>query len=338
MYRCSANRRRISGTSPRYQATISSSDMPSKSGRAARRSVIFAWSASRSVSGGLAKTQPSVAWMSVGALRVLVALHPDVRGHARHLPPERVVHLLRGEPRGAHAQHARHGRVQVAVPAEAPDHLGVGRRELVELEGTEALEGVAPAGLRGLDDPEGPGGRGDRPREHLAHVPAGVEREALARLPIADPTFRQPHRFPPVVKALGRYPLPPWVRRRRSRTRSSSVLGDQALLEHEGADALAGRGGLLHQLGHALVAEERVERRRRLGRGLGVGAAAARRRPRCRRRTGRRTGATPMPSSRIDSSRLRAMTGQVDVELEVALAAGERDGGVVADHLRARPG
>ena len=64
MYRCSANRRRISGTSPRYQATISSSDMPSKSGRAARRSVIFAWSASRSVSGGLAKTQPSVAWMS----------------------------------------------------------------------------------------------------------------------------------------------------------------------------------------------------------------------------------------------------------------------------------
>ena len=66
----------------------------------------------------------------VGLRRVVVAGHRLVGRHALHLAPERVVHLLRGEARGADAEDPGDRGVEVAVAAEAPDDLGVRRREL----------------------------------------------------------------------------------------------------------------------------------------------------------------------------------------------------------------
>ena len=70
-------------------------------------------------------------------------------------------------------------------------------------------------------------------------------------------------------------------------------LVEQALLEHQLADRAAGRGGLLHELGDLVVAEEPVERGGRLRRWPRRRRGSARRRPRCRRCSGRRTGGSP---------------------------------------------
>ena len=112
--------------------------------------------------------------------------------------------------------------------------------------------------------------RGLGPRSSGADV-ADVARREQQLVDPAHPgraaTPRPTPGQPPRVGSAAR------VRLSRSSTCVDLVLGDEALLDHEGADALAGRGRLLHQLGHPLVAEERVERGGGLRGGLGVGAA-----------------------------------------------------------------
>ena len=89
----------------------------------------------------------------------------------------------------------------------------------------------------------------------------------------------------------------------------------------------------LIDLGRLLVADVGVERgadrrattRRRPG--------TARRWPRCRRCTCRRTPRLTLASSRIDSSRLRAMTGSITLSSKLPGGPAEGDGGVVADDL-----
>ncbi len=88
------------------------------------------------------------------------------------------------------------------------------------------------------------------------------------------------------------------------------VLRHEAVLDHEGADALAGLGRLLDQLRDPLVAEDRVERGRGLRGGLGVGAAPLDVGLEPGDAASRRTARRPTASSRIDSSRLRAITGR----------------------------
>ena len=88
------------------------------------------------------------------------------------------------------------------------------------------------------------------------------------------------------------------------------VGGHQPALEHDLADRAPGLHALLDDLGRLLVADVGVERRADRRARLGVGPAALDVRPRCRRRTGRRTRGSTLASRRIDSSRLRAITGR----------------------------
>src|SRR5581483_7730552 len=106
-----------------------------------------------------------------------------------------------------------------------------------------------------------------------------------------------------------------------------------ALLPRDLAQRAPRRGGLLDDLGRRVVADVRVERRRRRERQLGVALAvlAVRREP-----VDALLGEEPA-SAGEQLHGVEDVAGEQrheDVELEVALHAADRDRGVVPDHLR----
>ena len=105
----------------------------------------------------------------LGVGRALVG-GPGLVGRRVGRAEEALVHQLGREPGRADGEDPRHRHVEVRVAAEAAEDLDLVRVELVEVEGAEALEGVAPARLGTGDGAERPRQRRHRLGEHLADV------------------------------------------------------------------------------------------------------------------------------------------------------------------------